>query len=783
MRKHTLKEPGSARPASRVAAPTASSRFRSTIGPGSIPRPRSNSMARTTNFHSTVTPSYNLLTGESLPPRPGSRAESIHSIACDSSKENIAPADAEGNDQQRRQIEQLKAELATMRHRISVMEDDHARDSLRHTTELEDQKRRAQEDFEKKQAAESESVLATRQTSRLQNEIQELRDAAALEKSAFEKRLRSAEDRNRELEESMEELGSAKDDAQRRHDKTVSDLQMQLASNTRIVQELEQETQAREEVLQKTQALVTEKDEQIGRLEADVLRLKAQTGDVETMAIIKRELSDQVSHIRSLEASNRDYITELKHLRQVHKAVEIVEEEKRTLQRRLETAEDVERQLGEAQIQIQRLEEEQSSWTSYLRDAAEDPDAGAEFSSPEEVARALVQERLNAASMVEKIGGMQAEMGVQDSTIKVLQEEKIALKTELEKAKSATAIAGDNKAVVRLDRQRALAVKEVEYLRAQLKSYDVEDVTFNAENHGDVHAERIQSLEKRIEASEQLVDQYKAEVQTLHADMSALEAALKDGGICNDEKALGSLKRSHADVAESEEAAQEKIGEMTRKLRSSQDELAAVQTKLAVREKDVIALMKQLESAKKTSKVRILALRNNPTAEVEKVKMETLHALQKENAELLAVVQGKAGDLEMMPVSQLAAVQRDVTAAKSETASAHKSIKRLKEVWAAKSLEFKEAIFSTLGWTVVFMPNGKMRVESTFYPSVTDEHENSIVFDGERGTMKVGGGPKSEFAQRISSLIQFWVRDKGCIPGFLAALTLEFYDERAGAEI
>lgn len=126
-------------------------------------------------------------------------------------------------------------------------------------------------------------------------------------------------------------------------------------------------------------------------------------------------------------------------------------------------------------------------------------------------------------------------------------------------------------------------------------------------------------------------------------------------------------------------------------------------------------------------------------------------------------------------------MEREIAAAKAETASAQKSARRLKEVWGSKSHEFKEAIFSTLGWTVTFIPNGKMRVESTFYPSQTDEHENSIVFDGERGTMKVGGGPRSAFARRIGDQIGFWVREKGCIPGFLAALTLEFYEEHTRA--
>jgi mitotic spindle assembly checkpoint protein MAD1 len=147
----------------------------------------------------------------------------------------------------------------------------------------------------------------------------------------------------------------------------------------------------------------------------------------------------------------------------------------------------------------------------------------------------------------------------------------------------------------------------------------------------------------------------------------------------------------------------------------------------------------------------------------------------------MAGLVGELLEVRRSDLPQLHRVDRreaEVEDARAEAASAHKTSRRLKEVWAAKSGEFKEAIFSTLGWTVTFIPNGKMRVESVYHPSESDEHENSIVFDGERGTMKVGGGPRSAFAQRIDDQIRFWVREKGCIPGFLAALTLEFYEEQ-----
>lgn len=57
---------------------------------------------------------------------------------------------------------------------------------------------------------------------------------------------------------------------------------------------------SREDALEKAHALLAERDQTIGNLEADVLGLKAHTGDAEIIAVIKRELSDQVTHMRAL---------------------------------------------------------------------------------------------------------------------------------------------------------------------------------------------------------------------------------------------------------------------------------------------------------------------------------------------------------------------------------------------------------------------------------------------------------------------------------------------------
>ncbi|KAH6856065.1 spindle assembly checkpoint component Mad1 [Chaetomium sp. MPI-CAGE-AT-0009] len=782
--------PGSARRPSISGG----SQFRATIS-GGIARPNSSlpRESRIPSFRNSTTaqPSYNILTGESNhasprgttmarpnsrqggpsgPSPPRGRAATIASnVSRESSKENRPPADAEEYETQRRRIEELKAEVGTLQYQISSYEQEKELARLQTENEMRDTKRRAEDDFKAKQAAEAEKGKAQRQVEAVQNELEELRAEMEQQKRDLEGKARDALEEARLLQEQLEELSAAKNEAARMAEREAIDLRAKLASSERTTHELEEESRAREEVLEKVQSQLVERDETIGRLEADVLRLKAQTGDAETIAVIRRELSDQVTHIRNLEAKNREQVTELKHLRQIHKAVEVVEEEKRSLQRKLEAVESVQNELDEERRQRQRLEDERRSWAGYLLSAG-GADGQNEFDSPEAVARALVSERLHSASLVEQLGELQPEIADRDNIIRTLEAEKGKLLDQIEKLRTTGGSAGGNdKARARIDRQRALAVKEVEYLRAQLKTFDMEDMTLQPESVDHQKLKRIQELED-------LVDKYKAEVATLHADISSLESASTSPA----QPVLGSKRPREADEAENEQ-----LGQLARKNRKLQSELSDVQNAHRLLQKEHEVTASQLASAQAQLQTRILSLRSNPTSDHEAVKAATLAALKLENAELLAHIERQPTLFATVPASQLAAAQRAVAEARAETASAHKSARRLKEVWAAKSAEFKEAVFSTLGWTVTFIPGGKMRVESVYHPSQTDEHENSIVFDGEKGTMKVGGGPRSAFAQRIGDNIKFWVRERGCVPCFLAALTLEFWEEqtRAGGRV
>jgi mitotic spindle assembly checkpoint protein MAD1 len=617
------------------------------------------------------------------------------------------------------------------------------------------------------QQAEGERNKATRQHESLMKELREIKDRAANEKAALERRMREAEEARRVAVEEVEDGRAEMEDRIRGLERGRQELESRNAALKQSIEELRRESEEKDQVLQEAQQGLELKDEQMGNLESEILRLKAQSGDAETLGVIKRELSEQVAHIRTLEATNREQLAELKHFRRLHKSVEVVEEEKRVLQQKVDQMDDLQQELAEARLQRQRLEDERLAWTAYLQSQA-GGDSEPEFDSPEAVARALVMARLESASLIEKAGRKEAEVAEKEDIIKTLESEKSKLESQLKKAKGSDS---DDKVRLRLERQRALALKEVEYLRAQLKTFDQEESTMELQSYDEAKAKRIQELED-------MVTQYRTEVQTVSAELAATPKR-NIAPLSSVPAANGKRSRDESDAPAVD---QEQLGVLSRKNRKLQDELSAAQTKIAGLQKEVSVLKERLEALTSHAQTRVLELRNNPTAQHEAIKRSTLTSLKDENQALLEQLRnkGKPGTAAVVPLATLERAQRDVSEAALQVADKEKTIRRLKEIWGAKTTEFREGVRSLLGWKVDFLPNGKMRVSSLFLPS-SEDGENSIVFDGELGTMKISGGPQSAFARKIRDQIKFWVTERGEIPCLLAQLTLEFYEETTRA--
>ncbi|KAJ5676906.1 Mitotic checkpoint [Penicillium maclennaniae] len=708
-------------------------------------------------------PASQLIAGFASPSTPASAQKSMRHSTRPSHPQTSSHQPVHGASDAEK--DELRVQVSTLRYELENIRQERELEALRHEKETRDLQLRADADFRKAQASEAASQRATHKSESLAKELKEAQDQALDEKTGLERKIRSLQDEKQNIQEEFSDVEARLSDQDRQFKYQINELETVRASLQKTIEELQNDLQSARSSQQATQEKLSEREAEVAELESENIRLKAEGSGAEELVVLKRELSDQVNHIRELESTNRDQNAELRHLRKVQKNVEVVEEQKRSLENQLQLMKGLEAELGTLQFQKQMLEDERQSWHSLLQDN----DQSAEFDSPEAVVKALVQERIEKAFLVDKLGKADAQSLEKDEALQVLESEKKQLGQELEKLRAASGSAGvpagaEARLRSRLERQRALAVKEVEYLRAQLKTFDAEEETMNTDQgtFDEQKSAQIAQLEK-------IVDEYRVELQQTHEELSKREAPQQ-----NEAQAEARGTKRPLSPAESD-AENERLAVLSRKNRKLQEALSQAEQSTTLARKELDAAKSQIKSLKSKSRTRILELRNNPTAEAEKIKMSSLKTLQSENRDLLAQLRGEHTGVKVVPISTLESLKLEMQDMEAIVADKEKRMRRLKEIWTAKSSEFREAVASLLGYKLDFLPNGRVRV------TMGDGGENSIVFDGENGTMKISGGPNSLFAMEIKHLIKFWVEERKDIPCFLAAMTLDFYDKTTRA--
>ncbi|KAJ5301303.1 hypothetical protein N7508_006166 [Penicillium antarcticum] len=684
--------------------------------------------------------------------------------------------------------DELRVQLSTLKYELENFKQERELEGLQHEKEIRELQMKADADFRKAQAAESSSNRATHKCDALAKELKETQDQSLDAKVGFDRKIRSLQDENQRLQEELGDTQSQLSDQERQFKYQINELETVRASLQKAIEEFHNDLENARSIQQSTQEKLTQREAEVADLEAANIQLKAAGTDAEALTVLKRELSEQVNHIRELELTNRDQNAELRKLREISKTVGVIEEQKRALEIKIQLMDGVEAELNTAQIQKQTLEDERQAWMSLLQE----DDRSAEFDSPEAIVRALARGKIENTSLTERIETVEAKLQKKNETIMSLEKEKSDLHQELERARiaAATAIAGPGAAEARvrsrLERQRALATKEIEYLRAQLKTFDTEDDAMKEDGNpsDQKKSEHIAQLEK-------LLDEYRVEIKQIHEELSKRETPKED-----DSQARG-VKRplSPADS----EAESERIAVLTRKNRKLQEHMVKSEQATTLARRELDAAKSQIKHLKSKSRTRVLELRDNPTSQIEQIKMTTLTTLQAENRDLLAQLRGDPTGAKVVPVSAVESIKLEMQDMERTVADKEKRMRRLKEIWTAKSSEFREAVASLLGFKLDFLPNGRVRVTSMFHLSSAYRHgdsdaasdsgpgslgngeENSIVFDGENGTMKISGGPNSLFAMEIKPLIKFWVEERKDIPCFLAAMTLDFYDKTTRA--
>ncbi|KAI3621079.1 mitotic spindle checkpoint protein mad1 [Moniliophthora roreri] len=517
-------------------------------------------------------------------------------------------------------------------------------------------------------------------------------------------------------------------------------------------------------------------------------------------------LASLTEHVRKLESENVRLRADLGVLKARDQSIQVLNEEKSSLQLRLARQEaEVNRLIREVETLRSTVSASSSPPRRRGRTSTAGPSSTSGAASPmvvDEADTPTVEEtatlgtlRIEHAKLLEEYGILKAELAALRSSspdASSLHSANTSALTLVDSSSSSVLGNSEQKdeaLELRLklkDRQLAETQREIGYLKAWVESYTLE-MQLVVPNAGagsspDPTTGEASALAKmdrlRITQLEDLLSTSRSETEKLRTEIDRL------------------LSSNNSPLS----AAQSQITSLQSELAASNTRIEEFEAQVENLEQTLFDLRGEIAGGRHTPpNTRILALRQNPLQELVKVGREEFERLRVENEGLLkrlgeleaASASGSSGGIkiqpeevdlesgvdklpELIPKATLLKVMRQKEAADEERDQIGKRLLRLRQVFSVKSDEFKETIGSVLGVKVAFYPNGQVRITSVY------DLNASFVFsptkDNSTTRMQlVGHSP--EAPQDFSNWQNFWIETEGCIPGFLATVTLESFDK------
>ncbi|KAH9957583.1 hypothetical protein BC827DRAFT_1224448 [Russula dissimulans] len=602
----------------------------------------------------------------------------------------------------------------------------------------------------------------------------------------------------RSLRSALGTLQEEHADLQDKYDALSHTTSQKLATQAAELTSRERQVDALSAELHEAHEAATSRSAEVLRLQSSLdAHAAAQTdatrreAEEASWSVLRAELTRQTDHTRHLEAVHSRATAELNTLRERHAAIEVLREENRALERRAAAADELRETVVRLEAEVEAARTEREAWA---RNAVPDTPAA----TPVSITQSLSTLRLEHAHLLEEHGADRAALRRREAELAETLAREVDAQATADALLQASRAAEDR--ATRAERTAALAEREVRFLQALNASYVSEEAT-----QGSGHVD--QAKEQHTKDLEALVSEYKAHIRTLETQVQELSKrpalehssglqALRDE-LANEKHALQEARRALAEKEAAAEKDSDKIEELEQTLFELRGEIGA--------------------GRHVPPGVRVLSLCANPAQEWADLRQAALDRLKEENAALLQRLSaleasgarsehtstststsapdggGAASSssttatavAELVPRASWAAVCEEKAQLEEELRQKEKRMLRLRQVFAAKTTEFREALSAILGVKVAFYDNGQVRVTSqydlgaafVFQPAPRDRSSGSGSGDG-AGAARMQlvaqgeGGP-----QELPQLMRNWVEIEQSIPCFLASVTLECYDK------
>ncbi|KAG0379812.1 coiled-coil domain-containing protein mad1 [Mortierella sp. AD032] len=630
---------------------------------------------------------------------------------------------------------------------------------------------------------ESDRRFLYEQEKSLTKKVQALEEDSIQSKMAANEIIKNLRDENMGIKDRFSRLQEESREKQSELTQRVRTLTASLTHQQQTLTETQDSSHSQSSLVAEKHQKLAEALDRIMDLEDQNRQLKFNTQGMEDVLRVQKELQNQVAYIKQLEATNRQLTSECKHLKETYRNVEVLKEEKLSLEQKLKLMDDLRIKCGKYEVQNGVLLKEKEQWVAFLEKSDK-----TDYNSPYELAKTIAMLRGDKAALMEVRDEFQEALKARDTYIEQLEQHLSELKTKL--VEQDEFCSTQSSITRRHEMAKDFALRQVESLKAQLNSYDTEEVQLMGGSYDNQKNVRIEQLEK-------LVQEYQARLESIAnsannateessagsaATLALLQTIQKDSSV--------TFSKLHAEkqaLLESKLALHNEL-ELLRK------ENASLDAKILEHEIAIGA------GAFNPAVSRVLEINDSPAARHHAVRQHMLDSLKEENEALLKALndlqqqqpvvhfQGQQEnafddqevalqDSNVVPVASYNRLLGDFERLQEEVAESVKRSKRLKQSWTLKADEFLDAVRSLLGYKVNFLDNGRVELISVY----NAQEQQSFVFtsgQNDEGTMQLIGSGSQKYMEEHKESFDHWVNQLGSIPAFLSRVTLDLVEQQ-----
>ena len=361
--------------------------------------------------------------------------------------------------------EGLRSEVNSLRYELQTHKADRELERIRHEGQLRAAEARAEEKARLADAAETDKRFLFEKQKSLGDELGRVKHTAENQKREYEKTIRQLRAKVSELDEVADERAEDFRTLERQTKRQIEELETRNKTLNVSLEGLKKEYDENICTLQDTQQRCSAQEVEIVGLRKELVGLKGASADLESLQMLKRELSQQIVQVKNLEATNKKLVEEAKRLREMGKNVEVLEEKKSSLEGKLRMMDTLREELSEKELQLTILRDEKKAWSAFLED---NEGVLSGFNSPQDIARTLMEEKVEKAELLERLGRVEPELAEREEAIERAEKERDGVKKELEKVVESYKKLHASRA--RIERNRQVSLKEIGMLRDQLVS-------------------------------------------------------------------------------------------------------------------------------------------------------------------------------------------------------------------------------------------------------------------------------------------------------------------------